>query len=85
MCFSTFFFPCSTYKCKSKGSSIQCYNFTCSIVGDKLGLSAEGMKAEVIHESGAKRKYGRKREPVMMVLTPVGANTLLRLVPHKVV
>ena len=54
-------------------------------MGDKLGLSAEGMKAEVIHESGAKRKYGRKREPVMMVLTPVGANTLLRLVPHKVV
>ena len=57
MCISTHFvFPCSTYQCVSKGSSIQYYNFTCSVASKKLGVSAEGKKEAVIGDSGVKEK-----------------------------
>ena len=57
MCSSTHFvFPCSTYKCMSKSSSIKYYNFTGSVVSEKLGVSAEGMKEAVIRDPGAKDK-----------------------------
>ena len=38
----------------SKGSSIQYYNFTCSVASEKLGVSAEGKEEAVIRDSGAK-------------------------------
>jgi len=57
MCISTHFvFPCSTYQCKSKGSSIQYYNFIGSVVSEKLSVSAEGIKEAVIRDPDAKEK-----------------------------
>jgi len=55
MCISTHFvFPCSTYQCMSKGSSIQYYNFTCSVASEKLGFSARMKEGSVYSWFGCK-------------------------------